>query len=724
MNVALIGAELEENLALRYLEASLRQAGHQTHLLDFHDESQAEAVVRAAIQWPADVIGLSMVFTLRADEFVRLAGRLREAGFRGHLTAGGHFASFHAARLLTEFPAFDSIVHGEGEETIVDLVAHLDRPSMVAGVSWRGRDGRVHPALPRRNPDDLDSRPWPTRPEQFPHYLGLPIANMLAGRGCFANCHFCSINAWYRQNSGRRFRQRTADCVAREMAYLYHERGVRLFNFHDDNFFLPNAAANVARFRHWRQTLDRLNVGPIGIQVKARPDSVEPEVVAALKDLGLFRVFLGVESGTAAGLRALGRGTTVSQNEAALRILHQADLHVTFNLLIFEPDTTPADLRDNLALMRRWAMMPMNFCRTEVYSGTALEQRLRTEGRLLGDYFGYHYRIADPAVQQAFEIMRHVFTRRNFLLGGVNLRTMEVDYLLHILGHFRPDRLTAELRRAAAEVITAVNHDSATKLERIVDFVTAGGAQPESEAAAFAQAMAREREAVDLEFHRRIDQVIDRLHQAAQQEPTTLRQRLVRVSTTAAAVVLATVCTHGCEMAPKPSPDPPAPKTPEPDGTEPGTHMFEMAPSPGPGETSKVDPVAPGAARRDVLAPPKDDTAVLVAARIAQEYQSQVDALAREKTAYDLTLAVRLELDKSGKVARLELLGDRGFEGAQQEFVAELTQRMARWTFPEVKKAAVCEVTLSTPMDPQTHMTEWLVPSLDKVDGYPPNRTS
>ena len=131
-------------------------------------------------------------------------------------------------------------------------------------------------------------RPWPTRPEVFQTYLGLPIANMLSSRGCYGRCSFCSIRAWYRQNPGKELRQRSAADVAREMAALYHDRGIRIFNFHDDNFFLPRAADNVRRFRDLKDRLDALAVGRIAIQVKARPDSVEPAVLAALVDLGLL----------------------------------------------------------------------------------------------------------------------------------------------------------------------------------------------------------------------------------------------------------------------------------------------------------------------------------------------------------------------------------------------------------------------------------------------------
>ena len=293
MKVALVGAELEENLGLRYLHSSIEKAGHQARIFDFHSPMQLHQIVEKIVNYGPEVVGLSLVFTGRAREFVTLAQELRRAGFCGHITAGGHFASFHAHELLRDHSALDSAIHGEGEEAIVALIGNLAAPASVLGITYRDGEGRIATTSPRPNPDDLDSRPFPTRPSSFPAYLGQPIANILSSRGCYANCHFCSIHAWYRQNPGKQFRQREVGCVATEMAQLYHKREVRIFNFHDDNFFLPETQHNVERFLSLQRQLRKERVGRIAIQVKARPDCVDLRTMLVLKNVGLFRVFLG-----------------------------------------------------------------------------------------------------------------------------------------------------------------------------------------------------------------------------------------------------------------------------------------------------------------------------------------------------------------------------------------------------------------------------------------------
>ena len=247
MHVALIGAELEENLGLRYMASALEEKRHTATILPFNEEREIEKVVSQTLALRPDVVGLSMVFTGRAREFCRLATTLRERGFTGHLTAGGHFAALNCEQLLTDFPAFDSVALGEGEELICELADHLEDPSNLAGFCIRTPGGAPKKNRSRGNPADLDRLPFPRR-DHFHEYFGKPIASILSSRGCWRSCAFCSIDAWYRSGGGPKFRIRSIPNIVAEMKELYFDHGVRIFNFQDDNFFLPNPEKALARF--------------------------------------------------------------------------------------------------------------------------------------------------------------------------------------------------------------------------------------------------------------------------------------------------------------------------------------------------------------------------------------------------------------------------------------------------------------------------------------------
>ena len=179
MKVALIGAELEENLGLRYMAAALETAGCQVCIIPFNTEHDLTETVSQTLSFNPDIAGLSMVFTSRAKEFCILAETLREKSFTGHLIAGGHFASLNCRQLLNDFPAFDSVALGEGEDIICKLAEKLSCLREVPGICYRKEDGTFHTNRSKGNPENLDALPFPKR-TTFHDYFGKPIASILA----------------------------------------------------------------------------------------------------------------------------------------------------------------------------------------------------------------------------------------------------------------------------------------------------------------------------------------------------------------------------------------------------------------------------------------------------------------------------------------------------------------------------------------------------------------
>ena len=485
MKVALVGAELEENLGLRYMHSALEEKGHAAAVIPFNKRRDMEQTLKTISDFAPDIVGLSMVFTSRGREFCQLAQALRDDGFRGHILAGGHFACLNAERLLLDFPAFDTIALGEGEEIICRLAENPQRPERVAGLCYRGADGDIKRNPSQGNPEDLDKLAFPKR-TTFSDYFGQPIASILSSRGCWRNCAFCSINAWYKQGGGKKFRIRSIENIVAEMKSLYFDHGVRIFNMQDDNFFLPDKKQALRRFEDLRAGLAREGVTGIAIAVKARPDSITEAAVRVLDDLGLFRVFLGVENASEIALQKLNRKCRVQDILDALRILNDFDVHIAYNLLMFELDTTMADIRTNLRFIERHIDNPFNFCRAEAYAGTGLETKLLRENRLLGDYFGIDYRIKDPQAEAFHHIANFAFFDRNFSESGLHYFNMQVDFYYQILRRFYPELLTETLRSRVRNFIKHTNLDTFACLSQIYDFVA--GHDPANQQAVHAYA--------------------------------------------------------------------------------------------------------------------------------------------------------------------------------------------------------------------------------------------
>jgi radical SAM superfamily enzyme YgiQ (UPF0313 family) len=468
MDVLLIGAEVEENLALRYLGASLKAHGHTPRYAAFDNPGDAPRAVAEALRTTPGLIGLSSTFQFRAKQFGALATAIKEAGVKAPIVAGGHFPTFAYAEMLDAFPALDAVARHEGEDTIVEL-ADKKPFAGILGLAYRD-DGKVVCNAPRPLATDLDAIPHPDRFGEPQLHLGIPAAFLVGTRGCYGHCTFCCIHAYLKEAGGPKYRARSPADVADEMAELRRGRGARMFVFHDDDFFTRDHARDLARVTALRDELRRREVTDIAIVVKARPDDVDEKVFAVLGEIGLLRVYLGIESGSSKGLKTLGRGVDILENRAALAFLRAHDVYTCFNMLVFDPESTMASLRESFAFLRAAPDVPMNFCRTEIYVGTPLMTKLAREKRLIGDVFGWDYEITDPRAERAFRVFAKAFLDRNFRCDGLMNATLGLGYHLHLVRQFYPRAMTPALRRLADDTTRRVNLDSVSRMEAILDF--------------------------------------------------------------------------------------------------------------------------------------------------------------------------------------------------------------------------------------------------------------
>ncbi len=478
--VALVGPELEENLGMRYLAAALAGNGVHTEILAFNNPGDYQRILHFLLNAPnpPSVVALSFASQWKARDYLALAVALKEAGLCTHITAGGHFGTFMYENLLRDFPELDSICLYQAEEPITSLVQAIERKddlNTVSGIAFRNREGEVVTTDPAPQVP-IDALTWPDRRGEPAVCLSHRMATLVGSRGCYGSCAFCCISAWHRTyNANARYFLRNPEDVAAEMAWLYHDLGREIFTFHDDNFFLPAPSASLARICALADALERRGVGRIATVVKARPNDVTGEIVKALKDrLGLIRIFLGVETDAHQGLRTLHRGVRSSHNEAAIRILEEAEVFFCFNMLVFDPDTTMETLEENLQFMERHVHHPHNFGRVELYAGTPLLTRMHEEGRTSNDYLGYDYRLDNADIQQVYNMARRCFHARNFAAGALANRLQATRFDVESARHFHPELYDSHWLERSRTLNRRLAHDSIHHLRKICDFVKSG----------------------------------------------------------------------------------------------------------------------------------------------------------------------------------------------------------------------------------------------------------
>ncbi len=473
LDALLVGAEDLENLATRYLAAVLRQHGFSVELAPFSTADEMDAVVERAAATSPRLVGLSIIFQYRAPEFLELAARLRAVLPHAHLTTGGHFPTFTASELLRDFPALDSVVRGEGEITLLELMQQLDHPEQwdaIQGLTFR-REGCVCVNPPRPLIPELDALPFPSRDTRPQHHLGIGVSPIVGSRGCYRNCAFCSISAFYAASRGPRQRFRSVRNIVDEMDKLYHECGVRFFIFNDDEWF-PTGPARRARIDELERELKQRHLNLI-MSIKCRADDVEENLFRRLLAIGVVRAYVGIESGSERSLNTLNKRTTVAQNRYALDVLNRVGMLADFGLIFFDPESTVEDIQANLDFFRAMAgegQAPLSFGRMEVYAGTPILERLSREGRLTGNYLAWNYTIPDPRVELVFRMMYAALRQRHYANAGAGKQCSLGYYELMMYQYVRRERADPRLATRLREIVARVNQDSLNILQEMFDF--------------------------------------------------------------------------------------------------------------------------------------------------------------------------------------------------------------------------------------------------------------
>jgi len=475
--VFFVGYEDQDNLGIRYLSSRLLQHGHQTRIVAFGNDPGP--LLRLIQDEQPDVVGFSLIFQYMVPEFAAVIRALRSAAVHAHFTIGGHYASFEPTELFRHIPELDSIVRFEGEDTLLEIIEHLDTPSQwqqIPGIAWLNQ-GNVVLNLPRQGRTHIDDFPLPDRRDVDYTRQELPTASVLASRGCPWKCSFCSIITFYEANGTSGRRRRNPAKVVDEVEHLVRDRGVKLILFQDDDFLAGGTEAKAWAKTMAGEIVRRRLEQEMRWKIACRSDEIRTDLLAPLADAGLCHVYMGVEAGDETSLESLNKFLKPEVHLRAGRILRDLDVSFDFGFMLLEPWSTMQTARNNMEFLRTftedgWAVA--GFCRTLPYVGTPIERRLRAEGRLTGPSLDAEYRFLDPRVDLLWDFTLMAFEGRNFGAQATwnVLRGLLFDTHLDMPGRHRDlDRF-----EAARALVQSSNGVMLDVLESALDLIESGEA--------------------------------------------------------------------------------------------------------------------------------------------------------------------------------------------------------------------------------------------------------
>ncbi|MCL6477678.1 MAG: B12-binding domain-containing radical SAM protein, partial [Peptococcaceae bacterium] len=374
---------LSSCLITGYAAGMLASRGHEVTIVEgYLDGLSYDQIYRAVCAFGPDMTGVHMVYQWeRGEDLFVFLRKIKDAGVTPFIAAYGFYPTFAFEEILRYGRAIDAVILGEPEFTFARL-AEMPYPGAdlkeVPGLAWLDRSGTVW--AQRREPAaDLDLLPFPVRTEAM---LRLPEINIEGSRGCYGGCTFCYINSYYCVPC---WRGRSPESVAEEIDEVIAKSGKREFYFVDPNFFGPGRRGQDRALK----LASLLKERNIQFGIEARVNDIRDKTVGALVEAGLRHILIGLESGRDESLERLNKMTTVAQNEKALKILRQHGIEPNVGFIMFEPDSSLADIRANFEFLQRNDLLrDLSITANVLYhpqiilQGTRAYHKLREEGRL------------------------------------------------------------------------------------------------------------------------------------------------------------------------------------------------------------------------------------------------------------------------------------------------------------------------------------------------------
>ncbi len=400
--VVYVSPRENENIWACMLAATLREKGVDVRLFLLHANSgDIPRLSQEIIDFSPDLISLAIYdfnnlgvyfedFAV-VDVYGDLCSELKLKVPHLHINAASWFVSSCAEDYLQDHPEIDSIILGEGERTIINLLGHIlsnQSLSTCNGVILRDNEKIVK--TPRQEAITiLDQLPFMARDmyKQGP-------ARIATSRGCYAKCEFCSISYFDSFNAASQWRGRTPENIVAEMQYLVETHHVDTFEFEDGSFEDQGNEYNEGKFHRMLAICDLIIESNFNVlfAIFMRPAtaiSLSPDIWEKLREAGLYKIFIGVDS-VDINVRKFYRKPNFDISRIApLRIqLMKYDIEMRVGYIMFDPWVSFDRLEHSLVFLKQVDHLCWAQCWTplELLPGLPIIEKIRDAELLTSEY--------------------------------------------------------------------------------------------------------------------------------------------------------------------------------------------------------------------------------------------------------------------------------------------------------------------------------------------------
>ena len=360
------------SLSLLYAASVCEQLGHEVQFLDVTAMglSQDDVVSRLK-KFEPDLIGLTM-YTSHFHWAKEWIAHIKEVLPNVKAMVGGVHCSMFYMQTAEYIPCVDFIIVGEAESVLPSFLGKLDAGeslSDVKGVVYR-EDGEVRFHGPAPVCEDLDTVPFPAR-HLIPNEVYFNFISRRRNFTIFNTSRNCPFRCIFCEAGGKKWRARSAKNVVDEM-----EQCLTDFNIHEIDIFDSSFTVNKGRVLEICDEIRRRGLQKEIVWVaRSRVDTINEEMLVAMKAAGCYRIFYGIESGVPEILKKLRKTTDVERMEETIRLTDKIGISTFGYFLIGAPGENRETARRTLDFAKKLPLDFMILNRLTAYPGTELYEK-------------------------------------------------------------------------------------------------------------------------------------------------------------------------------------------------------------------------------------------------------------------------------------------------------------------------------------------------------------
>ncbi|MBT8379537.1 MAG: B12-binding domain-containing radical SAM protein [Ignavibacteria bacterium] len=333
-------------LGILYISAYLNEKGVKNKIFDTTFSSKGE-LKKCLIEEKPDLVAIyvNLMTKLNVLETIKFIKSKNEL-IKSKIILGGPEVRYNAEDFLKN--GADYVVIGEGEKTFYELILALEQKKELKNVKSIGyidQNGKATFTPERSLIKNIDELPFPNRGGiQIKDYQNAwktkynrDAISVCTMRGCPYTCKWCSRAVY-----GLTYRRRSPNKVVEELRLITDEYNPDSLWFVDDVFTVSHKWL----FK-FNDELKKNNL-KITYECITRADRMNEEVIAALKESGCFRVWIGAESGSQRIIDVMDRRVKVEQVQKMIQLSNKYGIETGTFIMLGYPGETEKDIEETI----------------------------------------------------------------------------------------------------------------------------------------------------------------------------------------------------------------------------------------------------------------------------------------------------------------------------------------------------------------------------------------